>query len=174
MPINKLRRRPATETQATSSPGEWKHLEFYGDNLKFNSDASETKTLSYGDVPLKIAKRHISGVTTGLTAWQNPESGTIIITNVQLYATTVSSGASTIDVGTTATSATTTSDNIFDGLDGTTTAPVLYSMVDPALDSAANVNPKTLASGKWITVDSKTGDLTGFVGDLYVYYITLS
>ena len=42
--------------------------------------------------------------------------------------------------------------------------------MDPALDSGANAHAQSLASGKWITVDEKTGDATGLVGTLYVYY----
>lgn len=170
MAINKIIKRPDT-TMATAPTGEWGYVEFGPTGDLRTADSIEgQKFLAAGDRIQKLAVLSISGVTTGMTAWQNPEADTIFICEVILYATTVSSGASTIDVGTTATSATTTSDDIFDGIDGTTTAPVVYNMTDPALDSAANVKVKTLASGKWITVDSKTGDLAGFVGKLYIYY----
>jgi hypothetical protein len=107
---------------------------------------------------------------SGFAAWQNPESGDILIDEVILHVTTVSSGACTFDIGTTAVSAVTTSDNIFDGLDMTVSAPVIYAMRDASLDSGANIGVKTLASGKWITIDEKSGDAEGAVGTLFVYY----
>jgi hypothetical protein len=43
-------------------------------------------------------------------------------------------------------------------------------MRDAALDSGANINVKTLASGKWVTVDEKTGDAEGAIGTLFIHY----
>ena len=42
MPIDKLRRRPSTETQPQNAPGEWKWFHFLGDYLKFSSDTANT------------------------------------------------------------------------------------------------------------------------------------
>ena len=108
---------------------------------------------------------------SGFAAWVQPEADTVIISDVVLVITTVSTGACTLDIGTTATSATTSSDNIFDGIDATVTAPAVNSMRVAALDSGANVEAKSLASGKWITVDEKTGDATGMIGVLYITYL---
>lgn len=120
---------------------------------------------------LALTGAAINAGTGGVIAWTNPEAGSIIILNVHLAVTTVSTGACTLDIGTTATTATTTSDNIFDGIDATTTAPVYYSMSDAALDTGANIGIKPLATGKWVTIDEKTGDATGLVGVLYIEYV---
>ena len=123
---------------------------------------------------LRTAKVFLNGdsiaAESGFASWQNPESTTIVITDVVLIITTVSSGACTIDIGTTATSAVTTSDNIFDGIDATAAAPVVYTMRNDALDAAANVNAKDLATGKWITIDEASGDAEGLRGVLYISY----
>lgn len=134
----------------------------------FGSVAAE-RSVKVGRLALTGAAIHAG--TGGVIAWTNPEAGSIIILNVHLAVTTVSTGACTLDIGTTATSATTTSDNIFDGLDATTTAPVYYSMSNAALDTGANIDIKPLAAGKWVTIDEKTGDATGLVGVLYIAYI---
>ena len=108
---------------------------------------------------------------SGFASFTNNVTGTaILILDAVLNVTTISTGACTFDIGTTATSATTTSDNIFDGIDvGAGTG--IYVMRDAALDSAANVGVKSLANGKWVTVDEKTGDAEGMVGVLYIFYI---
>lgn|SRR3990167_7739940 len=106
----------------------------------------------------------------GFASWENPEATTIVITDVVLIITTVSSGACTLDIGTTATSKVTSSDNIFDGIDATAAAPVVYTMRNDALDAAANVNAKDLATGKWITIDEASGDAEGMRGVLYITY----
>lgn len=142
---------------------------------QFNQVMAAFGTVTF-DRAIKVARTALTGAaihagTGGVIAWQNPEAVSILILDVRLAVTTVSTGACTLDIGTTATSATTTSDNIFDGLDATTTAPVYYSMSDASLDTATNIGIKPLAAGKWVTIDEKTGDATGLVGVLYVEYI---
>jgi hypothetical protein len=105
-------------------------------------------------------------------AWQNPESSTILVLRSVIRTTTVATGACTLDVGVTAVSAATTSDTLLDGIDVNAAIGVFDSM-DPALDSGANAHAQLVASGKWITVDEKTGDATGLVGTLYVFYVAL-
>lgn len=93
-----------------------------------------------------------------------------IITRVFLNVTTVATAACTVDVGVTAVSSTTTSDTLLDGVD-VNAAIALFDSGDSSLDTAANDQAQTLASGKWVTIDEKTGDSTGLVAKLYVFYI---
>jgi hypothetical protein len=141
---------------------------------QFNQIMAAFGTVTF-DRGVKVARVALVGTTihaaSGFAAWQNPEAGDILILDAHLVTSVVSTGAGTIDVGTTPTSATTTSDNIFDGIDAAAAVPAYYSMRNDALDSAANVEIKALATGKWVTIDEKTGDLTGFVGVLYIKYI---
>lgn len=108
--------------------------------------------------------------TGGVVAWQNPEGVDIIVQKALLDLTTQSTGACTLDIGVTATSATTTSDTLLDGID-VNAATGLFDSSDPALDSGANAHAQVVAAGKWITVDEKTGDATGLVANLIVFYI---
>ena len=109
--------------------------------------------------------------TGGVVAWQNPETTAIIVLRVILDITTASSGACTLDVGVTATNATTTSDTLLDGIDAT--AAVVSDSMNAALDTGANALAQKLAAGKWITIDEKTGDATGLVATLFIQYITV-
>lgn len=176
MPINKLRRRPSTETAPSSSPtGEWAWFQLFGDILKFSpATGTTTQIIASGSNAQKIAKLTITGgsTTTGVfTAWQNPEGASILVEKVILDITTASTGASTLDIGTTATSATTASDNLLDGVSGTPAA--LFDSSDAGLDSGANDAVLKLAAGKWIVVEEKSGDVDGLAATLYIYYTVL-
>jgi hypothetical protein len=138
-------------------------------NLSGMGAAAPDRYLKMGRLALTGAAIHAG--SGGVIAWTNPETTDILIINAYLVITTVSTGACSLDVGTTPTSATTTSDNIFDGIDATATVPAIYSMRNASLDSAANVEAKVLASGKWVTIDEKTGDATGLVGTLFIEYV---
>ena len=85
--------------------------------------------------------------------------------------TTVATAACTLDIGYSTTTAT-TSDTLLDGIDVNSAIGVFDSM-DPTLDTGTNAHAQKAASGKFITVDEKTGDATGLVGNLYIFYIPL-
>lgn len=124
---------------------------------------------------LRMATLALSGATVhaaagGVVAWQNPEGADIIVNQVILDVTTVATGACTLDVGYTATSAATTSDTMLDGVD-VNAAVAIFDSRNHGLDTGANAFAQRVASGKWITVDEKTGDATGLVGKLYIFYI---
>jgi hypothetical protein len=108
--------------------------------------------------------------TGGVIAWQNPEGATIIILRVLLHLTTVATAACTLDIGVTAVGATTSSDTLLDGID-VNSAVGLFDSMNAALDGGANALAQSLASGKWITIDEKTGDATGLVANLIIQYI---
>jgi hypothetical protein len=143
---------------------------------QFNQVMAAFGTVTF-DRGVKVAKMALSGATIhagtgGVIAWANPEASAILITRVILDITTVSTGASTIDVGVTETSATTTSDTLLDGIDGNAATGVFDSM-NAALDSGANAKAQKLAAAKWVTIDEKTGDTTGLVGNLYIEYVLI-
>lgn len=119
----------------------------------------------------KVARVALAAVRTGggVFSWTNPEAGSILITRVLLDVTTASTGASTIDVGTTATTSTTSSDNLVDGASGATIA-VLGNLGN------AGTNGKTvqkLATGKWVTASEASGDVTGLAGYAYIHYVNI-
>lgn len=128
-----------------------------------------TKIAPTNRVP-KIAKVTLGAVDTGggIFAWQNPEGTDIIITRVILDVTTKASAACSVDVGTTATSATTTSDNLIDGLDVNAATGVFDNLSD------GGTNGKTkqkLAADKWVTASVASGASAGLAGNAYIEYV---
>jgi hypothetical protein len=83
---------------------------------------------------------------------------------------TIATMACTLDIGYHATSVT-TSDTLLDGIDVNGVANAIYDSQDPALDSGANAHAQKFAASKFITLDEKSGDATGLVGSLYVFYM---
>lgn len=92
-----------------------------------------------------------------------------VILRVLVDITTASTGASTLDVGYTAASATTSSDTLLDGISGTPAA--IFDSMNAALDSGANALAQKAASGKWITITEASGSAAGLVGNAYIEYI---
>lgn len=143
---------------------------------QFNQVMAAFGTVTFDRAP-KVAIKALTGAavhagTGGVVAWQNPEAVSIIIRRVILDLTTVSTGACTLDVGITATNATTTSDTLLDGIDANAAVGVFDSM-NAALDTGTNAFAQKLAAGKWVTIDEKTGDATGLVANLYVEYVVV-
>jgi hypothetical protein len=104
-----------------------------------------------------------------VTLWTNPEPGTVLITRAILNVTTASSGACTVAIGTTAASAVTSSNNLFDAL-SVAAAGAFDSSVS---GGTAGLGTRTLATGKWVTLDEASGDATGLVATLILDYIIL-
>ena len=118
---------------------------------------------------VKVARVALGAVDTGggVFSWQNPTGQNVIVGRVVLDVTTPSSGACTLDVGTTATSATTLSDNLIDGLSAATAAQVADNLGN------AGTNGKTrqkLATGKWVTGSVASGASAGIAGYAYIHY----
>jgi len=103
----------------------------------------------------------------GVLSWQNPLAVTIMITKILVDVTTHATGACTVDVGTTATSATTQSDNLADGVDVGTAAGT-FSTSDQA--GANGRTQQKLAAGKWLTISKDSGASAGLVGFAYITY----
>ena len=99
----------------------------------------------------------------------NPEAGAIIVNRIILDITTQSSGASTIDCGYTAVSATTSSDTAIDGLSGAT-AGTFDNIENQGTNGVSSLK---VAAGKWITASEASGDVTGLAGYAYIFYTNI-
>lgn len=121
------------------------------------------------DRGVKIARVALAAVDTGggVFSWANPEAGDIIVRRVILDVTTQSSGACTVDVGTTATSGTTSSDNLIDGLSVASAPQVADNLGNAGTNGKAR---QKLAAGKWVTASVATGASSGLVGFAYIEY----
>ena len=120
----------------------------------------------------KVAKIALAAVDTGggVFSWQNDEGASIIVTGLVLDVTTASTGACTLDCGTTAVSATTKVDNLIDGLDVNAAAGVFDNITDKGTNG---VSRQKLASAKWVTGSVASGASAGIVGFAYIKYIVI-
>ena len=121
---------------------------------------------------LKKATGALAAVDTagGLFSWKNPETSDILVEHVALVIGTKTTGACTADVGTTAASATTLSDNLIDGKDINAAAGTFTNL------ESAGTNGKSgqrLATGKWVTGSVASGASAGIVGTYEIYYRVL-
>ena len=133
------------------------------------ADLNKSSLLISADRVVKVAKVALAIASTNVLSWANPESSDIIITRLVVNVTTASTGASTIDFGTTATTATTSSDNLIDGVSGASIAAL-----DNLQDAGTNGKQlQKLASGKWVTGTQASGDITGIVGFAYIHYFVV-
>jgi hypothetical protein len=138
----------------------------FSENMKF----LDLRRLTFGSTAqaAKVARVPLGVVTTGggVFSWQNPEGARIVIDRVVLDITTQSTGASTIDIGATVTSATTSADNLIDGVSGATAGTL-----DNVLNAGTNGRSRqALASGGWVTASQATGAVAGLVGNAYIHY----
>jgi hypothetical protein len=146
-------------TQITSSAAEINAIATAGGALHPLDRAIKCDVVAISGAALQAAN---------LTLWTAPADA--IIMALWLDVTTVATGACTVDIGYTATTATTTSDTLLDGVD-VNAAVALFDSRNHALDSGANAKAQKAASGKWITADSASGDATGLVANAYIFYV---
>jgi hypothetical protein len=106
----------------------------------------------------------------GIGAWQNPEDVTVIVYRLVVYVPTPSTGACTVDAGTTTVSASTSGDNLIDGL-SLAVAGVFDNLGSPGTNGKA---VQTVAPGKWITFSRASGASAGFVGTGFVHHHRVS
>jgi hypothetical protein len=133
--------------------------------LKILSDAFGTVSFDRGT---KTARIPLTAADTGggLFAWQNPEAGAILIKRI------LTNGACTADIGTTTVDATTSSDNLIDGISLASSAKVVDNLDDT--DNGTNGKTKQkLAAGKWVTGSAASGASAGLVGFAYIEYINV-
>lgn len=140
-----------------------KNLKELGDTLVVLGEEKVART----DV---VALKNTSAAAGGVFAWQNPTGKRIVVKEVALDVTTQSTGACTLDIGTTATSAATLSDTLLDGISVATTG--LFSSTD-ATDKGTNGSAKgrTLAADKWVTASQASGAVAGLVGNALITYV---
>lgn len=149
-------------------------ITFGGTALAFTAAQFNQVMAAFGTVTFdraqKIAIKPLVGATihAGVVAWQNPEAVSIVITRAVVDVTTVATGACKLDIGTTATNATTASDNLIDGID-VNAATGLLGQADGDGTTNSKLQQK-LATGKWVTIKEISGDATGLAGNLYVTY----
>jgi len=118
---------------------------------------------------LKKATGALAAVDTagGLFSWANPETSTILVEHVAIVTTHVATSACTADIGTTAASATTLSDNLIDGKDVNAATGTFTNLESAGTNGKAG---QRLASGKWVTGSVASGASAGIVGTYEVYY----
>lgn len=129
------------------------------------------QALAGGVKRLAVVPLGVVNTAGGIFAWQNPEAVAIAVNRLTIDIKTVSSGACTIDAGTTATNATTLSDNLVDGLDARTAVYTGDNITDASTNGKA---VQKLAAGKWVTGSTASGSAAGLVGFAYIEYIVLS
>ena len=129
-------------------------------------------TIETTDRIKKVAKVALGAADTGggVLSWQNPEGEAIIITRVLIDVTTKATAACTIDVGTTATNGTTSSDNLVDGAD-IHTAVGVFDNIDNA--GTNGKSKQKLAADKWVTGSRASGAAAGTVGFAYIEYVII-
>lgn len=148
-------------------------LKLAGTALSFTAAQFNQVMAAFGTVTfdrgVKVARVALAAADTagGLFAWQNPEAGSIIVHRVVLDVTTNSTGASTADIGTTATNATTLSDNLIDGVSLATAAKQVDNLGDAGTNGKSR---QKLAAGKWVTGSIASGASAGLVGFAYIHY----
>lgn len=120
----------------------------------------------------KVDKVALAALDTGggVLSWVNPEASAILINRVTIVTSVKSTGASTVDAGTTAASATTSSDNLLDGLDTGTAVVTTDNLQTPGTNGK---QLQSLAVGKWVTISRSTGACAGLVGYCYIEYFVL-
>jgi hypothetical protein len=115
------------------------------------------------------AKVALAAVDTagGVFAWQNPTGAAIIVDRVVLDVTTVATGACTVDVGMTPTSAVTSADNLIDGVDVNAATGLFSNLSAPGTNGTEE---QKVAAGKWVTASKATGASAGIVGSATILY----
>jgi hypothetical protein len=103
----------------------------------------------------------------GILSLANPEEAAIIVTRLAIYTTTKSTGACTADAGIAA-GATTSSDNLIDGVDLGTAAGQFCNLKNAGTNGKAS---QLWAANQYLTISMASGAAAGLVGYAYVEYI---
>ncbi len=137
--------------------------------------AEQVKDLMTSDaspVALRCAKVALGALDTagGILGWQNPESSAIVVVRIAIDRTTKSTAACTADFGT-AVDATTSSDNLLDGVDVGAAAAAEDNIEDKGTNgkSRQRLDGKGGATG-YITGSKASGAAAGLVGNAYIFY----
>ncbi len=115
----------------------------------------------------------ITGVAStsggGIAAIANPEGADLIVTRVVLDRTTKSTGAAAVNIGIAA-NATTSSDNLIDGVAAGAAAAVEDNVTDGGTNGKAR---QKWSSSQYLTVTGEAST-AGLVGKLYVEYVRVA
>lgn len=103
----------------------------------------------------------------GCAAIANPEGVDLIITDLILDITTKATAACTLDAGV-ASGATTSADNLIDGVDANAAVVVANNVKHAGTNG---LGCKKWGASEYLTVSEKTGAIAGLVGNGYVKYI---
>ncbi len=103
----------------------------------------------------------------GVFAWRAPAGTDVIIGRVDVDVRTPSEEACTVDIGTTAVSAATASDNLIDSL-SVATAGVFDNQTDKGSNGASR---RRLGAGEWVTASVALGASEGLEGFAYIHYV---
>ena len=146
--------------------GQFKRLFLNGGEITAN--AADVNRGALKKVTGALAAKDTGG---GIFAWANPEAGEILVEHVALKVTTKTTGACSVDVGTTATNATTSSDNLIDGQD---INAATGTFTNTANGGTNGKSAQRLAAGKWVTASVVAGGASaGLVGTYEIYYRVL-
>lgn len=103
----------------------------------------------------------------GVLSLANPEGVDLIVTRLVLDITTKTAGACTVDAGI-GSGATTSYDNLIDGLDANAATGVFDNVEDQGTNGKSAVRWE---SDGYLTISEKTGAIAGLVGSAYIEYV---
>ena len=124
-------------------------------------------------VAVKCAKVALAAADTagGILAWQNPETTAILVLRILIDVTTAATAACTADFGAAA-NATTSADNLLDGLDVNTATSLFDNVSDGGTSGKARqrLDAKGGATD-YVTGSKATGAAAGLAGSAYIFYV---
>lgn len=103
----------------------------------------------------------------GVVAIANPEGATLLVTRVLVHTTTKSTAASTVDAGIVA-SASTSGDNLMDGVDTGTAAGLFDNVENKGTNGKAR---QVWGAGQYLTISKASGAVAGLAGSAYIEYV---
>ena len=105
----------------------------------------------------------------GVLALPNPEGTDIYVTRVILNVTKAATSAGTVDAGIAA-DATTSADNLIDGLDVNAATGVFDNLINGGTNGKAG---RTWGTSQYLTISKATGSVAGLKGEAIIQYIRL-
>lgn len=118
----------------------------------------------------RVAKMALTAGTDtagALGAWQNNTGDDVIVSRLEIDVTTIATAACTVNAGQTSSSATTSADNLIDGLDVHTGTGIFDNINDQGTDGKSR---QKVAVGDWVTFSTASGASAGLVANAYLHY----
>mgnify|MGYP000875309066 CR=1 FL=1 len=123
-----------------------------------------TAILTPGALKVALAASDSAG---GVVSLANPEGADVIVTRLVVYVTAAATASCTIDAGIAAT-ATTSSDNLINGLDVNAATGVFDNITDVGTNGKSR---QRWPSNYYLTISKASGATAGLAGYAYVEYI---